>query len=247
MRNTPHIIAFTALHYGADYLSWSIRSVIDYIDKVYIAYTPHGSHGSQTNKPCPDTRAELLAIAEDAAGDKLHWYEGDWYQENEQRNSIYAEAPNADMILVLDSDEIWRQDMVVRLLRTAWEGDKRFYRARGIHFWRSLWKATATDFAAPERVICPKRPDGMHITDNYFAHMGYAQRPAVVEYKQHIHGHRNEWRKDCNWFEDIFMRNRLTDCHPCHNDNWNMVTVDPLRYLPSIITEHPYFSRTVIE
>jgi len=247
MKNTSHVIAFVALHYGTDYLKWAIRSVIDHVDKVYIAYSSHGSHGSQTEVSCPDTRAELLMIAQYAAKEKLHWYEGDWCQENEQRNSIYAEAPDADMILVLDSDEIWRRDMVERVLRTAWQGDKRFYRCHGIHFWRSLWKAVANDYAAPERVICPKRPEGMHILDAYFAHLGYAQRPEIVEYKQRIHGHKNEWRKDCDWYQDIFMRNRLTDCHPTNLNYWSPVSIDPLRYLPAMMSDHPYFEKAVIE
>jgi hypothetical protein len=75
------VISYTALHYGRDYLAAAIRSVIDHVDEHWILYSPIGSHGHRTDVPCPDTRDELYAKAELAAGSKLRWHDGEWAHE----------------------------------------------------------------------------------------------------------------------------------------------------------------------
>jgi hypothetical protein len=264
------VIAYVALLYGKDYLAWSIRSVVDAIDELHVLYTPIGSHGHRTSVPCPETRDELYAIAQTAAGAKLHWHEGTWPHEGAQRDSIHQYAPDADIILVLDADEIWPEQYVSNagLIYQNWEHGldrpvkARNYRLPMIHFWRSMHRAVLHDPAYPVRIIYPKIPNGEHtyvgrvVTEqndpritrtSSICHMGYAQRPEIVEYKQLTHGHRNEWRKDVNWFQDVFMANRQTDCHPVGSEFWNPETVNPLDYMPNFMSEHPYFGMDVIE
>ena len=64
------VIAYTALHYGKEYLADAIRSVIDYVDQYWVIYTPVGSPGHRTDAPCPESKEELSWIANDAA-DKI--------------------------------------------------------------------------------------------------------------------------------------------------------------------------------
>ena len=79
-------------------------------------------------------------------------------------------------------------------------------------------------------------------------HFGYAQRPEIVEYKQLTHGHRSEWRRDCDWFHDRFMANAQRDCHPVGSQYWNPETVDPFALgLPEFMRAHPYAGMEVIE
>ncbi len=242
------VISYTALHYGKDYLYWAIRSVIDHVDEHHILYAPVGSHGHRTQQPCPDTRAELYAEAERAAGDKLRWHDGTWAYEGEQRNSIHAYAPDADVILVVDADEIWNWRMVMGAIQFK-QGVKR-WRVPIIHFWRSFYRAVLHDPAYPERVIYPKAETEFVGTWNAahiwpICHMGYAQRSELVKYKQHTHGHKGEWRKD-DWFNTVFMANAQRDCHPVGSEYWNPEPVNPWDYLPEWMQEHPYAKLEII-
>lgn len=249
------VIAYTALLYGKDYLYYAIKSVIDHVDEYHVIYdaTGKGSHGHVTNLPCPDSRWELINEASRAAGDKLRWHDaGPFRHEGEQRDSILRYAPDADAILVLDADEIWNPFLVQHAVYMAGPGAQA-NRARGwrmpmIHYWRSFYRCILHDPAYPVRVIYPKISGGEETfpVNVYINHMGYAQRSAVVEYKQHTHGHHNEWRRDIDWFRERFMANAQRDCHPVGSDYWNPEQVNPLDYMPDFMKDHPYFNMEVI-
>ena len=245
-----NVIAYTALHYGRDYLASAIRSVIDHVDEYHVLYSAVGSHGFAANVPCPETRDELYAIAESAAGGKLRWHDGQWAHEGYQRDSIHVYAPDADVILVVDADEVWPRGLV----RNMTDGvDMPFFphrvRLPMIHYWRSFHRAILHDPAYPVRVIYPKQPEGeMGLSKlvGCINHMGYAQRPEIVNYKQLTHGHRGEWRQD-DWFNTVFMANAQTNCHPVGSEYWNPEAVNPWDYLPQWMSEHPYYGLEVIE
>lgn len=242
-------IAYTALHYGREYLGWAIRSVIDAVDEYHVFYTAQGSHGTRSQAPCPEKRAELYDIALAAAGGKLIWHDGNWIAEGLQRDMIHQTVPDADIILALDADEIWQAPLVEEALRLHDAGDAWRYRAPMVHFWRSFYRAILHDPAYPERVIYPKKArdkiGGLPYV-GYIAHMGYAQRPAIIEYKMKVHGHKAEFRRDVNWFQDVFMANRQQDCHPIGSDYWNPERVMPLEYMPGWMADHPYYHCEVI-
>lgn len=255
------VIGYTALHYGSDYLGWAIRSIIDHIDEYHVLYAARGSHGSRTFQPCPDTREDLYAIASRAAGNKLRWWDGDWTQEGQQRDSIFGYAPDADVILTLDADEIWPEALVYCAI-DQWSEAKliqcRSWRMPIIHYWRSFYRAILHDPAYPERVIYPHvgnawdREHGVCYINppptgrEFINHMGYAQRSEIVDYKQLTHGHKGEWRRDINWFQDRFMANAQQDCHPVGSEYWNPEQVKPLDYMPAFMVEHPYYKLDVI-
>ncbi len=250
------IIAYTALLYGKDYLGSAIRSVIDYIDEYYVLYTSIGSHGHRTDLPCPDTRQELLEIAIQSAGRKLRWFDGEWSYEGQQRDTIFSLAPDADAILVLDADEIWKESIITNAIdfKNGVPFHRNVHRVRVpmVHFWRSFNKAILHDPAYPERIIFPKANTRDVITQGtqygYIAHMGYAQRKDIVFYKQHTHGHKNEWRKDCDWYNDRFMnREATTDLHPVGSDSWTYELIDPMNYLPNYMQQHPFWGKEWIE
>lgn len=252
------VAGFTALHYGRDYLAYAIRSIIDHIDEYHVAYTAIGSHGHRTSVVCPETRDELYAIAAQAAGARLRWHDGEWPHEGAQRDSIHEYAPDADAILVLDSDEVWGEGLAERVIRYAqFEiADNGSIGGRTLrlpikHYWRSFYKCVLHDPAFPVRLILPNSKygdvgsslSGLPIIN----HFGYAQRPEIVEYKILTHGHRNEWRKDVDWFKDRFMVNAQSDCHPVGSEYWNPERVDPLAYMPTWMQEHPYYHKGIIE
>lgn len=248
------VIAYTALHYGRDYLAYAIRSVIDAIDEYHVLYTSEGSHGHRSGARCPETRGELQAIARAVAGDKLHWHDGHWTQEGQQRDAIFQIVPNADVILVLDADEIWPAklvEMAVQMIKDGhgWLEVCSRVRVPMIHYWRSMHRAVLHDPAYPVRILMPKQynAEATLSTPYRINHFGYAQRPEIVEYKLKVHGHKNEFRHDVDWFQDVFMANRQTDCHPVGSEYWNPEPVNPLDYLPEWMHEHPYYGLEVIE
>lgn len=251
------VISYTCLHYGKDYLGSAIRSVIDSVDEHHILYTRIGSHGSRTDIPCPDTRDELYAIAEQAAGSKLRWHEGEWAWEGQQRDSIFQYAYDADVILAVDSDEIWSETVVnyavhrVDNLNTIHDRIVEPKRCRFlmVHAWRSFNRWIIHDPAYPERAIYPNfQGNTVTAVVGYIFHFGYCQRPEIVEYKQLTHGHRGEWRHDVDWFHDKFMANAQIDCHPVGSEYWNPETVDPFTLgLPEWMREHKYANMQVIE
>lgn len=245
------IVAYTPLHYGRDYLGAAIRSVIDAVDEYHVIYTDVGSHGHRTDIPCPESRDELYLIAAAAAGKKLHWHEGEWLWEGQQREMIFEYAPDADVILALDADEIWSEGLAAALIDETKTWHRRSIRVPMVHFWRSLYRAVLHDPAYPARLIYPQVRENSEATAlpvhcGPIAHMGYAQRSEIVQYKLLTHGHRGEFRRDCDWFNDVFMANRQFDCHPVGSEYWNPDRVNPLDYLPSWMQEHPYFGMGVI-
>lgn len=247
------IVASVCLHYGADFLNHAIRSIIDDVDEVIVLYSPTGSHGHQTHIPCPDTKDELYDIAYAAAGDKLRWFDGQWQYEGQQRDSIFDIVPDADVIVVIDSDEVYPPG----LLNAAIEGTKdsgvRDVRLPFVHFYRSMKQAILHDPAYPVRLIYPKNKTGaetftpdqsLPILARSVLHYGYSQRSEIVRYKLLTHGHANEFRRDCDWFNDIFMNtNRTTDLHPVGSNEWNIETVD----VPEFMQDHPYAKLSLIE
>ena len=179
--------------------------MIDDVNAYYVLYTPVGSHGHRTHVPCPESEQELFNIAREAAGDKLHWIQGNWAHEGMQRDAIHQIDPDADVVVALDSDEIWADGLLMYALgfaladpSNAWR-----YRVPMIHYWRSFHRCVLHDPAFPERIILPKRNRSVwgDVPNKcgFINHMGYAQRLDIVRYKLETHGHKNEFRRDRDW------------------------------------------------
>jgi hypothetical protein len=245
-------IAYSCLHYGTDFLGAAIRSIIDHVDEYYVLYAAQGSHGSRTTLSCPDSREDLLKIARSQAGSKLFWIDGDWRYEHEQREAIHQLVPDADVVLVLDCDEIWGWNNSIPLAQAVIATPARIREIRlpMVHFWRSFYRCVIRDPAYPTRVIYPQNPAGSETWGSphlgRINHMGYAQRPEIVHYKQHTHGHHAEWRKDIDWYRERFLANAQQDCHPVGSEWWDPEAVNPLDYLPAWMDDHPYFDMDVI-
>lgn len=243
------VIGYQALHYGLPYVEWSIRSVINAVDEFYVLYSPRGSHnGHSGTMPCPDSEADLYEAAKRAAGDKLRWVRGDWSFEGQQRETIHRVAPHADIILVVDYDEVWPPALVAQVVADARMGTARRYRVPMVHFYRSFRRAVLHDPAYPERVIVPGA-DGPTVTLDTplrIAHLGYAIPMTHMRYKWHgIHGHQGELR--LGWIDQVYADEaRRTDLHPVGSEFWNVEEVNPLDYLPDWMAEHPYFHLDVI-
>jgi hypothetical protein len=257
------IAAYYALHYGKEWLEWSMRSIREHVDEIHVFYVSRPSHGHQTELICPETGLELRSIADNY--DALWWncshLHFDW-EGNHRDFAVHTLIQRgADTILVVDADEIWPQDHIKQVLDVAEKEGTAINRVFMKHFWRSL-KWVCNDEAAPVRVLKPnyvQEPAGplspTHIEETYIGgddkvyHMGYAQTPEIIFYKQKIHGHKGEWRD--GWFENIFLpwRPGDDDVHPTNLNFWNPERPDFSTYqqLNLLCGDHPYFDVDLIE
>jgi hypothetical protein len=252
------IAAYCALHYGAQYLEWAIRSVIDFVDSYHIFYTPHPSHGTQTRKSLPagEDRDTLRTIAA-MYGNDVIWHDVDkFYQEGDHRDYCieYLAHEGCDLIIWNDADEVWDPDVLSDAMDFAITGSARDYRTHAMHFWRGVnW--VCYDEAMPVRLIKPSGDGVAYVPGRGFYHFGYAQSEMLLQYKMTIHGHRAEIRR--NWFpiyRDWKGPEDTPRCgvHPtCECDDktgkafWTPVPFNRFD-IDHLIGDHPYFCDEII-
>ena len=246
--------SYTVLHYGRDYLSHALRSVYDYVDRLHIIYTPTPSHGTMTEAAAPDSREELLAaaFAYDPAK-KVYWYDiKNVTQEGPQRDMAVGicQQHGAEMVLVVDCDEVWPEATLKAALDYAWQvNSARDWLVNMTHFWRSFdWACRDNNW--PVRIIDLRHIDKSvgyiptELGDIY--HFGYAVSDEVLRYKMSIHGHKAEFRD--NWYEDKWQAwPPAEDCHPTNDNNWWMPQPFDKQQLPALMHSHPFYEMERIE
>lgn len=263
-----------ALHYGIEFLPWAVRSVIEDVDEFWFIHTPVGNHaGGPSDLPLPESEhpAALYEAAREAAGDKFRWYsQSGWRSEGEQRDTIFRLAPDADRILVVDSDEIYGPGLAAAALAaSASRPDIRNWRLPFIHLWKDFSHAIIHDPAYPVRLINPRAAGGEATFDaeaydaakrelltrtvdyvpefhTRVVHCGYAISPELMRYKLTIHGHRAELRTDIDWMNERYLNPAArTDLHPVGSEYWNAEAIEPMAYMPLFMAEHPRMARAV--
>jgi hypothetical protein len=243
------IAAYYALHYGKEWLKWSMRSVREHVDEIHVFYVSKPSHGTQTPIPCPETETEIRDIVDEF--DAVWWECPHFHWEGEHRDfavNVLKHQRKADTILVVDGDEVWTPEHLTYAILAAEKCNTRNNLVYMRHFWRSL-KWVCDDLAAPVRIL---RPNGIgdinYIDGGKVFHMGYAQSPSIIEYKQQIHGHKAEWRD--GWFDDIFIdwMPGDEDVHPTNIDFWTPHKYyDESDVLKQLVGDHPYWGLDIIE
>jgi hypothetical protein len=248
----PRIIAYMIVHYGVDYIPYALRSIIDHVDQVIILYTSHPSHGHSTTAQCPETKEEIWA-ASDIGSDKIRRYElKNIFYEGQQRDHAVelCRQAGAEMILVVDCDEVWPSEVLSKALEYAWTENKaRTWLINFTHFWRSF-NYVCRDQGWPVRIIDLRHPQGTvaYIPKEFgdIYHFGYAIRTELLEYKLKIHGHKNEMRR--NWLNTKWNAwPPPPDCHPTNDQGfWNPEPFDK-ESLPEVLHSHPFFNLERIE
>jgi len=246
------IIAYYPIHYGSDYLGWSIKSIYDAVDKIYILYTSSPSQGFSTTMYNPDTKEKLLDSANmfgDPKG-KIKWIEGQWPNEGVHRAAIRSASSqdSPDMILAVDSDEIWSLDVLESSIREASKAKINTCTIRMLTLWRSFsW--SCTDEMQPIRITLPKMPQGTYRLqvdpEGRVFHFGYARDLKSIKYKLTVQGHRAEWRPE--WYPryESWPLSGNNDFHPVVENVWNVTPFDKSR-LPFFMKEHPYYNLEII-
>jgi hypothetical protein len=190
--------------------------------------------------------------------DKVRWYDMlGVSHEGPQRDMALktVQAAGAELVVVVDCDEIWPQNALALFLAEVWEkGDARNNLVNMIHFWRSFdW--ACYDEGWPVRIIDLRYSDGTHYLPAQAGrvfHFGYAVTDKVMQYKWQIHGHKNEMRP--GWLADIWPVWPPPDnCHPTNGRNeagepfWTPKPFDKMKLLPEFMRAHPFWGLEKIE
>jgi len=240
------VSGLTILHYGADYVSYAIRSVYDHVDVHHVVYTPTPSHGHQTIATCPETKEQLLAqvLAHDPQH-KIRWHEVDAFRWEGQHRDYALSLCQGDLALVVDCDEVWDGEVLDQALKTAWDGEARDLLVSCLTLWRSFnW--ICRDDMQPVRVI---KPSGHGIAtfpldEGRFWHFGYAVTDVIAHYKWLVHGHLTELRPD--WFAEKWDPwPPVQDVHPTGCGPWNPERFDKEK-LPKLMRTHPFYDLDII-
>ena len=249
------IVANYIIHYGYDYLPYSVKSIYDHVDKIFVVYTAHPSHGQGTKQVNPETRAEVinsLYLFGDPKN-KIEVVDGTFANEGQHRSVINKHYPHSDLTLIVDADEIWHENTISKVIPWCQSQPAHCFKMSFIHFWRSF-KYVLRDPCYPDRLFKPKVAQGSiaYIPAEFgpVFHFGYAREERFIRYKIDIHGHKNEWRHD--WFESKFRawptNRQIGDVHPtCHQNFWGVPQPFDLNDLPSVLKTHPYYNLDVIQ
>lgn len=264
-------IAYYALHYGKEYLAWSLRSVQDAVDEIHVLYADRPTFGHASRFACPDSEAELRREAERFLHKPLIWHKGHWPSEAAHRDAIRQIATDrgAQLVLVVDADEVW-DPASARAILDATEAHNAAGSicARFVHFWRSF-NHVCQDPCMPTRVLDLRHP---WQSTWYGAtqpvpvlHFGYAQSEAVMRYKWTCHGHQAEFRS--RWMEEKFIgwAPGMGDVHPTCRDFWSpeptadakvvgnpgqggidLGPIDLPAHVAALLSDHPYYGMRVI-
>jgi len=133
------VIAYYIVHYGKDYLRWSMQSIYDSVDEIAIFYTDEPSHGTGTSLVNPDTREQLKMEVYDPLN-KVTWIEGKWNNEGEHRDWArnFCRDKGYDVCVPMDTDEIWKEDILRELIRQVYVNKAGQYLCWMRHLWRSF-------------------------------------------------------------------------------------------------------------
>jgi hypothetical protein len=252
-------IACYALHYGAEYLAWSIRSVQDAVDEIHVFYTPVPSYGHwDPNSTNPDTEADLRREAHRFLHKPLIWHTINARTEGEHRDNMIrvAHEVGAEQYLVVDADEVWNPEAARETLDAVAQANRAGrWLARFANFWRST-KWMVHDHFMPIRVVDMRHSlqQDAYLTPEMqplpVYHFGYAQTLRTMNYKLGCHGHKAEFKP--GWYENKFINwtPEATDLHPCVNNLWDRAhPTDPgtLTQVKKVLEGHPYLDLEIIK
>ena len=238
------VAAYYPIHYGCEYLDASIRSIDSLVDQIFILYTDSPTYGYKTDMKCPESEDEIKSIAY-GASQKITWIKIDADNEGNHRGIIFNHVNDFDVLLSIDTDEIWDYEDLKRCIEETYQGETRERRVKGfIHFWKSF-NHICQDNDQPLRFFNLRRNNGLsEAVHGKVYHFGYAQSDKIMDYKFEIHGHKHELKKD--WLNEVYYPWKEGDknLHPV-SDMWEAIPFDK-ETLPPVLKSHPNFNKNII-
>lgn len=220
------VLAYMPLHYGVDYLDYALRSIHDYVDEILILYTERPSYGHVGNLPNPDSEGALRDVCKKYH--KINWIKLRGINretDHRQRALRYGENHNYDVVIAIDSDEIWKPGTVKDVIREVKDSNFRYHGIAGtqwVHFWKNHQEINTDGFYPMRAVNLNVKQETQTIIDKGFIyHMGYCIREELMRYKLSCHGHKSEIPN--RWFTDKWLnyeKGVTTHLHPASQDVW---------------------------
>jgi len=233
------VTAYYILHYGHEYINYSMRSIYNHVDEIIILYSEHPSHGTLTALRNPDSRESIKEQVYDV-DNKVIWIDGIWRSESAHRRQAEHEARirGADILLIADYDEIWTSQ-IGELLNLSWINNTYETKIYMNHLWKGF-NLICKDGHRQGRIYnlrVTNKDKVCTILDDSPAvyHFGYAITDDLMRYKTAIHGHISEFRE--GWFENVWLGNKRRDVHPVCIDMWNPKEFNK-NALPEIMNSH---------
>jgi len=242
-------LAFTVCHYGKEYLKYAIESVKDSVDAHLISYTERPSFGYETSLRNPDTREELKAICDQYP--HVIWEDINGVMRehvHRERAFSYARQNNFDIILVVDSDEVWNPDKVKEAIDHAYNSKNGQFLVNGSQ-WITLWKSFneyVNDGFAPVRLFNMHNDlkKAEHIDKGFIYHMGYCISDELMRYKISCHGHKADFEKNNQWYNDKWIgykKGSTKFLHPATEAYWQEAKDFDKTKLPDLLKKHPKY------
>lgn len=242
------VLGFMPIYYGVEYLKESLWSIRDHCDKVLVAYTHNPSHGHGSNSNCPDSYYDIRSICQMVLGDKLIWDEREKYSnEGEHRSIARQYASGYDLIISIDADEVYG-DNLMHALEYAYNGNARRYGIKGyLNFWKSF-NHVCTDGFRPIRIENLNRQNNDQDLECPLTvyHFSTAQSSRIMNFKYSVFGHANEIKP--NWLQNTYFdwKPGINDVHCVAYGIWNPEPFDK-NTLPESLKNHPNFNKEVID
>ena len=245
-------LAYSAIHYGKEYLKEAIESVRVNVDAHLMVYTSLPSYGFTSDMTNPDTERELLNISN--GFDHTLWMNitGRATAENTHRQIAidYARKNNYDIVLVVDSDEVWEPSKVQEAIDYAYNSKNGRFGIRGSR-WITLWQSFneyVTDGFAPIRLLNLRNDLGREelIEKGFIYHMGYCISNEMMEYKISCHGHKNDFNNNKRWHEHKWLNYKKGETkflHPATEAYWKETQPFDKNTLPEVLKKHPNFNK----
>jgi hypothetical protein len=130
--------------------------------------------------------------------DKMIWDRADRYgAESEHRAVKYKYSDGYDLVLTVDSDEVYKSDELQKSFEYAYWGVDRFYGVDGfINFWRSFDYACYDGFRPIrlENLHREKHSQDLTLKQTIY-HFSTCQPEPIMAYKYNVFGHAHEVRK----------------------------------------------------
>lgn len=244
-------LAYIPLHYGKEYLEYSIKSVVDSVDEILILYSSKPTFGHVTTIKNPDSYEDIRSIVYKFS--KVKWMNVAINGEGNHRDMAINYAKGKfDIVLAVDSDEVWKPDTIEPCIKQAYDGKERRYATnhQGWHHFYRSFNEVCRDGFEPIRLTNMKviNNDQGRVTDNVIYHFGYANCEKLQEYKMAIHGHKGEISG--NWFAQKWLNYRKGETeylHPASKDIWKLTELFDKNTLPYFMKEHPYYNLSIIK
>lgn len=259
------VIAVYVVHYGQDYLEYSIRSIYDHVDKIIISVGLK-SWSYKGSKPIDENFLKWI-LDLPKKYEKIQIITGEWSKDEDQRNDTIQYVKDFDYYFLLDYDEIYDPVNLDGFYDFA-EDHKEFsvFRIPFLNFWRSFGYVIQEEVFSPVQrffrigrrfkfklscISSYKRRVQVDVPSDICCcyHFSYAKTVEEISYKINTWMHAPDI--SANWLERFVDWNgnrTMKNLYPLRGQEqiWKKAMEFDKNRLPFLLQSHPYYSLDVI-